>query len=413
VIKTIEIQNFKSIDNLKISLGRINVFVGENGAGKSNILEGIALAGAASARKLDSEFLISRGIRVTQPQLMRPRFPGFSESEIISIDVTPEDKAPVSFLMKNDNKPYSNWEHTASVKDGSEGALSQKFQDFLESKTTSKNEMLEVIKNLSKALDESKKSQPKRRGKKALPITVPISASTSFFNFITSYQEELVAPYKELSDFIIYSPENTALRLFDKEGQIEPLGINGEGLIKLLNVLSESDNKDPINSINGSLRLLDWFDGLTIKAEQGSMPASLEIQDRFLDADHASFDQRSANEGFLFLAFYFALFSTELTPSFFAIDNIDASLNPKLCRKLIQIIVNLSKKNNKQAILTTHNPAILDGLNLSDDDQRLFVVSRDIDGFSNVRRITKDKDDKIPLSEMFMSGLIGGLPNGF
>jgi len=64
----------KSIENLSINLGRINVFIGENGCGKSNILEAITLASAATQNKLDNEFLTSRGVRVTIPQLMRSAF---------------------------------------------------------------------------------------------------------------------------------------------------------------------------------------------------------------------------------------------------------------------------------------------------------------------------------------------------
>ena len=41
----VQIENYKSIQSLKIGLGRVNVFIGENGCGKSNILEAIALAG--------------------------------------------------------------------------------------------------------------------------------------------------------------------------------------------------------------------------------------------------------------------------------------------------------------------------------------------------------------------------------
>lgn len=42
-IKTLEIQNFKSIKHLKIDCNRINVFVGKPNVGKSNILEGLSL----------------------------------------------------------------------------------------------------------------------------------------------------------------------------------------------------------------------------------------------------------------------------------------------------------------------------------------------------------------------------------
>ena len=67
MLRNLKISQFKSIEDLDLELGRMNVFIGENGAGKSNILEAIAFASAAYAQKLDNEFLGSRGIRTTRP----------------------------------------------------------------------------------------------------------------------------------------------------------------------------------------------------------------------------------------------------------------------------------------------------------------------------------------------------------
>jgi len=44
-LTSLEIHNFKSIKNLKISPGRVNVFVGKPNAGKSNLLEALTLLG--------------------------------------------------------------------------------------------------------------------------------------------------------------------------------------------------------------------------------------------------------------------------------------------------------------------------------------------------------------------------------
>ena len=74
MIKSIQIQNFKSVVDLQLDLGSFNVLIGENGCGKSNILEGIAFGAAASAGKLDFEFLGSRGIRLTNPEFMFSAF---------------------------------------------------------------------------------------------------------------------------------------------------------------------------------------------------------------------------------------------------------------------------------------------------------------------------------------------------
>ncbi|WP_324676316.1 AAA family ATPase [Hymenobacter sp. GOD-10R] len=67
MVSKIEIKHFKSIEKIDLGLSRFNILIGENGSGKSNILEAIAIAGAAAVDKLDNEFLYSRGIRVTSP----------------------------------------------------------------------------------------------------------------------------------------------------------------------------------------------------------------------------------------------------------------------------------------------------------------------------------------------------------
>lgn len=142
----------------------------------------------------------------------------------------------------------------------------------------------------------------------------------------------------------------------------------------------------------------------------------MDLRDRFLTKE-ALLDTRSANEGFLYLLFYFTLFLSPSTPRFFAIDNIDASLNPRLCRYLVRELVRLAKVNQRQVLLTTHNPAALDGLDLSDDEQRLFVVYRDSNGATRARRVPEPRRIEgapdHPLSEAFMRGYLGGLPENF
>ena len=68
-------------------------------------------------------------------------------------------------------------------------------------------------------------------------------------------------------------------------------------------------------------------------------------------------------------------------------------------------------------ILTTHNPAILDGLDLTNDTQRLFVIYRNADGHTKAKRVMAQKTvqgvEPVRLSEAFLRGYIGGLPKNF
>jgi AAA15 family ATPase/GTPase len=79
-----------------------------------------------------------------------------------------------------------------------------------------------------------------------------------------------------------------------------------------------------------------------------------------------------------------------------------------LCEELIKILVQLSKKYNKQVILTTHNPFVLDGLDLNDPEQKLFVVRRNGDGETVADSIPAIKN--IKLSQAWLQGFIGGNP---
>jgi AAA15 family ATPase/GTPase len=219
------------------------------------------------------------------------------------------------------------------------------------------------------------------------------------------------------SSFLIFCIEFTELREFTKEGQIEPLGINGQGLFKYLRYLSQPQFKEKLDEIKEKLELIDWFEDFDIPDNLYPGERTLKIKDRYLDPDLEYFDQKSANEGFLFLLFYFCLFIGEETPKFFAIDNIDSSLNPLLCRCLIEEIVELAKKHDKQVILTTHNPAALDGLDLHDEEQKLYVISRKLSGHTRADQVFPPKapEGKKPvrLSEAFLRGYIGGLPENF
>jgi AAA15 family ATPase/GTPase len=325
---------------------------------------------------------------------MRSAFESDNLIKDIKIELRGNEVQPFSCILQNDNSPYSQWVRKNFSGDG-ETFLKTAFNSVIDK--YGGEEKLHSILFGSILLGEKRNFSAQEKSKFAKLL--------QSFSMIFS-----------LHTFIIYSPENLALRTFEKEGQIQPLGINGEGLFKLLKVLN-SDNQEQLNEIKKKLQLIDWFQDFEAPPNLSSIQNSLQIKDRYLDPDLAYFDQRSSNEGFLFLLFYFALFISDITPKFFAIDNIDASLNPRLCRRLMQELVELAKKYDKQVIFTTHNPAVLDGLDLHDDEQRLFVIYRNQLGHTKARRILKPEplegQEPVKLSEAFLRGYIGGLPKNF
>ena len=224
----------------------------------------------------------------------------------------------------------------------------------------------------------------------------------------------VIPPEWSLNEYVIYSLEESRLRSIDDKKQIRPLGNRGEGLLPYLKELSQRPNgTEMIHEINENLKLLDWFDELSIPSGQLSSEVGIRLHDNYLRESLEYFDQRSTNEGFLYLLFYLTLIISDETPDFFAIENIDASFNPKLCKEVTRRLIELAKKHNKQIITTTHNPAILDALDLEDEDVKLHVVRRSVDGHTKINSVDLKSKLNMPLSRAWTEGLLGGLPNNF
>lgn len=355
MIKEIRIKNYKSVNKLKLDLGRVNVFIGANGCGKSNILEAVGLGALAfGGHDLPIEMFRMRGIRVTEPQLMRSAFERKSQEKSVELFFIDNENLEHGVDLIHNNKPFSKWE------------------------AKQKNSIVESINR--KYTEDSN------------------------FNQL----EHLYSVLKYVENFHIFSPENEKLREFASESTTA-LGIHGSGLFYLLSVSSDEE----IAEIKQNLKLIDWFEDFEMMGNERTGEKRINLKDRYTSNKDFPFDQRNANEGFLFLLFYLSLFISKYTPPFFAIDNIDNALNPKLCTALARRLTKLSQKHNKQVLITTHNPAVLDGLDLNDEEQRLFIVYRNIEGHTKVQRVKKkptlEGEESVKLSEAFLRGYLGGL----
>jgi len=397
MISEINIRNFKSIIELQLNLGRVNILIGANGCGKTNILEAIAIASAANQNRLDDEYLGAR-LRMSDPDFMYTEFNSDEDNahrEVIGISIVQNQK-PFYFKLFY-NKALDKWQDVGeNIKNKN---VVEDIRWLVENSS---------INNLAKHLDGiTNLEEVIKSSDSASEIQEKIPKLFHYFK-----QELYNNPL--LDFFLIFSPEESNLRKFSDETMIRPLGRRGEGMFRhLKELLTNGDKKKIIHALSDGLSLLDWFKGFDIPKDLFTQEARLDIRDRFLKEAKQVFDQRSTNEGFLYLLFYLTLFNSEKTPSFFAIDNIETSLNPKLSRRLLQHLVEVAKKTNKQVIITTHSPYVLDGLDLSDDEQRLFVVRRNIDGHTKVSRVPYKENRKLPLSEIWMSGVLGGLPDNF
>ena len=90
MLTRLTIERFKSIRLSRLELGRINLFIGGNGAGKSNVLEAIGVVSAALERGVSDEDLNRKGVRLTPPELMKSAFKFYELPKTLQITVEME-----------------------------------------------------------------------------------------------------------------------------------------------------------------------------------------------------------------------------------------------------------------------------------------------------------------------------------
>lgn len=420
MISTLSIHNYKSIESLDLSLGRVNVFIGENGSGKSNILEAIAFLGAGCVGELDNRLLHSRGVRISDETMT---ISAFSDVEIkpkavprisITIDANKESAIKFSFVPHAIiDKTKTGWINFLEPEPEFCEAFS-KSDELKENAPLFGERILDLFK------DEIKSEGPNYKDRLTKLLTGPKSddfIQNLLYNLVTEEMNKEANEKLHAEDYRIFSPENSYLRTFEDNISPKSLGVRGEGLFRILQSFAKPENAERLADLKESLELVGWFLDFNIPSNLAPGEQRLEIFDRYLPKNRP-LDQKSSNEGFLFLLFYFTTILEESAPPFFAIDNVDAALNPKLCAKLMGRMVELARKYDKQLLLTTHNPAILDGLNLNSDDEKLFAVSRSSEGRTAASQVKAPKKPAkaiapTKLSRAFMDGLIGGLPKNF
>jgi energy-coupling factor transporter ATP-binding protein EcfA2 len=413
MIREFSIKNYKSLLDLKLELGRINLFIGENGCGKTNILEAMAMGAGAVTGKLDAEEMYNRGVRLAKPEITLSSFAGVRSGTGIQLNF--------ALAEQEENRLARVAQHLVSRSTGvgsfEWAEISSEELSTQLAGTTLTDDEAQAFSNLIDLIAQWKETkEPQRLEGEARKLPAPVRG---FFGYHLTRN----VLKQELGSFLIYNANQLALRGLLNLSRKEPLGINGENLDVAIASLGDKGIKELLERS----ALVRWVERIFTEPEDklkfegyklGRSTSTLYFRDRFMRKRANIFSAENANEGILHALFYLTLFISDRTPKTFGIDNIETALNPRLCRNLVKQLGELAKAHDKQALITTHNPAALDGLDLHDDEQRLFVVSRNDAGQTVANRIklkpeTKGKKPRLMLSEMWMRGQLGGIPLEF
>ncbi len=385
MLTSFKVKSFKSLENVEVELGRVNVFIGANGSGKSNLLEAIGMLGAAAFGRVDAPAFSLYGIRL-----------GFSNLFTSSFK---RKKQPSSIhLSASNEKATFSVDLTDSVK---ESELSWSF----------KNELLQ----------EDDKTLVNRSQKSALDLDIT-SGYTALSAVELKSNSLARLLLQDLRRFAIYSPNTITLRGVVPDAQSrDPIGLGGGRLAEAVDEIFRF-GKFHQEIHEAVLELIDWASDIgwteTIDTPIAEPNRVLLFKDRYMAHKRNVLSGFDVSEGALYVLFMAVLIHHPRSSAVVAVDNFDQALNPRLARALTSRVCEWVKQyDNKQIFLTSHNASVLDGLPLLDDSIRLFTVSRSSLGTTLVQRVLVNDDiiqrakNGIPLSQQWIMGVFGGVPS--
>lgn len=401
MISTFKVEGFKSLIETSVDLGSFNVFIGANGSGKSNLLEAIGVMGAASFGSVEPETLRYRGVRPGLPALYKTSFKNQRFRRLITMTASAGD---VTYRLGLDNPietPSFRWRISSeSLEEGDRPIV-------------------------SRSPNGCKLYGPGGRFERITPDPDQTVAKLALARRDNAQQAKGLMD--DLVNFAIYAPTTPVLRgIASEDVSRDPLGLTGGGLPETIKHLVDrsAGTLGPFD-LDEVWEMIEWAENMSaVPAPQASVspavkttPTVLRFTDRYMRPERNTLSAYDASEGALYVLFMLALVVHERAPRVFAVDNFDQALHPRLAQALTRLLSDhVARDGTRQVLATTHNPLVLDGLDLTNPAIRLFAVDRNREGATQVRRVEvspkllAEADKGLSLSRLWVMGRLGGVP---
>jgi predicted ATPase len=341
MITSLVIENFKAIKHLEIILEPFTVLIGDNSSGKSSVLQALDFIRAFAIRDID-EYLNERGWSLDE---LKSQFT--NNGIAISVGLT---------LVINDKPQMISWSIAADVHDGrivsheimrntSSGKVVLARGNEIPS-TPENIEAFYLNSSFLKLIDENSPS---------LEFPEELYAVKKFFVQSSSY--ELLAPDK--------------MREKGSRGEVKDIGLGGEKLAAYINRLSTGR----INKLN---KTLSEFVGYTVKTTtETKRPGWVDLYfNECFSETKTKIKAAHTSDGLLRLL---ALITASLPEDesgarqmtlmdsiinipdsgFLLLDEIEDGINPYLTGKVVSMLRMIVSDSNKQVIVTTHSPVMV------------------------------------------------------
>lgn len=348
MIKSIYIDNFKALNDFKMEFQPLTLLIGANSVGKSTVLQALELLAYFTKGKEYGElnnYLKERGwsAKDLRSSLSRKKYIHF----VVEFEINSNIYEWI-IMLRIVNDQFEVHTETIVKKE--------------EIKKVFTYTLLGRVKNDATIHDNEVNRQ--------FPFIIPFTSSAlSFIN--EDYNPILTKIKKSLNGLALFDFSSTeqlkSRNIVVKNAQI---GRNGENLAAYLHQLS----KEELSKLTIELQTYaPFFENINIR-KRSRNEVEIDIKERFsnhrIDAQHLS-------DGMMRLLAILTLALTESGYSTMMIEEIEDGINPNLAGEMIKTLTKVTQETKRQFILTTHNPLILDWVDVAS----IHFMYRDKNGF--------------------------------
>lgn len=393
----LKVSNFRSLRDVEVHLGALNVLVGPNGAGKSNLLDVIGFLGDATRDDLAPAFDRRAGFN-------RVLFRGVKGRRQ---EITIEVEAAVT--RNSSPRATDNYTLTMSLNrltstGGRERHLLRRAETFAFKRTAGPGRRITVQggKVTFYRPEGGENTASLREGSLGLSTLPKLSPGEG--------GEQVEALADLFASFRVFDVDVAAARRPSTERTSERLRNDAANLAAFLAFLAD-EHTDRFDALQRDARTfipgLEKLEFLPIGgAGEGTV---LTLVERGLPG---ATTLQEASYGSIRALALLALLYDPAPPRLTCIEEIDHGLHPHILDRLVELLREASLRT--QLLIATHSPALVNRL----EPQELIVCERGEDAASRipaiapetVKAMERELNGEIGLGELWFSGALGGCP---
>ena len=372
MIKTFNVDNFKSLNNLSINLQPMTVIVGNNATGKSSILQAIDFV-CGCVNDDFSVLLERRGWTVDN---IRSKFIRSGTARIsFGVEVVLEE--PVNTTLKWGMVLQPN------VAKNQLHLVSEEIVD-LDTKET-------LVQYKASAGGWIKGDKEELSIMPNFVITSSCLKVIQHLHGVESRLNRLVDFFDNSESFEMLAPDNMRL---SSRGVVKNIGETGKNLPSFIRQMSAEQKNNFMSKLKRILgdRISDV--SASVKGKPGW--TLINVKEHY-DTGDVEFSSKEISDGILRVLAFIAISEIEPANAIFLLDEVENGINSDYAEAMIDVLSEIYEESRHQLVLTTHSTVFLDYVK----PEQIVLLYRDQNGSTRADNLFDSKEIRDKLEYMY------------